>query len=306
VGQAALSVSTVRRGACPLCEASTFTAWRTELLECETCGLVVGDAVWRPSANEELNAQFFDHDVQPAPTAWVRLFEQWNNRRTMSRLRSAGVPASGLLLEVGVGSGSLLVYARQQGMTPAGCDISAAICRRTAAETGIRMFCGALDALPREALFDAIVMNHVVEHVAEPLPLLRAAHRHLRPGGLLHLAVPNVGSWEAHYSSWNSYEPYHLLYFTQQTLRRTVEQAGFDVRVLGTHEAFSSWFLVLTRYVRGMDVSRRPPSTQGRSRVIELGYRTSMIAAGALTWPLRRLQSALGKGAEVFLVARRT
>jgi 2-polyprenyl-3-methyl-5-hydroxy-6-metoxy-1,4-benzoquinol methylase len=252
-----------------------------------------------------LNAQFFDHDEQPAATAWVRLFEHWNNRRTMSRLRRAGVSASGLLLEVGVGSGSFLVYARQRGMIPAGCDISAVICRRTAAETGIRMFCGALDALPREALFDAIVMNHVVEHVAEPLALLRAAHRHLRPGGLLHLAVPNAGSWEAHYSSWNSYEPYHLLYFTRQTLRRTVEQAGFDVRALGTHEAFSSWFLVLTRWLRGMDVARRPASIQGRSRVVEFGYRTSMIGAGALTWPLRRLQSALGKGAEVFLVARR-
>jgi hypothetical protein len=40
------------------------------------------------------------------------------------------------------------------------------------------------------------VMNHLLEHVAGPVALLNAARGRLRSGGLLHLAVPNVGSWE--------------------------------------------------------------------------------------------------------------
>jgi hypothetical protein len=258
---------------CPLCSGAVFSTWHFGLVTCESCGLVVATAVWRPAANERLNAEFFDDEDEPVASFWTRLFERMNNRRTLRRLSDAGSTARGKLLEVGVGNGSLLTAARTQGYNSSGCDL-----------------------------------NHLLEHVADPVALLIAARRRLRPGGLLHLAVPNVSSWEAQLPGWNSYEPYHLLYFAPDTLQIAAQKAGFDILSVGTHESFSGWFLALFRTFRSQRPSRRARLSvrhpKRTSPGIEALYRIGMISVGALTLPLRRLQATLGRGDEVILLCR--
>jgi hypothetical protein len=41
-----------------------------------------------------------------------------------------------------------------------------------------------------------------------------------------------------------------------------------------------------------------------RAAVVEHPYRLAMVAAGVVTWPLRRVQGALGRGDELVMVAR--
>ena len=295
-------------GSCPLCSGGVLSTWDFGLVRCAGCGLVLATEVWRPAANELLNAEFFDDEHEPASSFWIRLFERVNNRRTLRRLLDAGKTAHGTLLEVGVGTGSLLTAALSHGYRPYGCDISAAVCSRIIRTTGISMYCGQLQSFPGNDLFDVIVMNHVLEHVADPVALLNAARRRLKSGGLLHLAVPNVGSWEARYACWNCYEPYHQLYFTPDTLEVAAQKAGFDILSVATHESFSSWFLALVRTLRGQRLSHRAwLAVHQRKRTspgIEALYRITMIVARVLTLPLRRLQEALGRGSEVILLCR--
>ena len=265
-------------------------------------------AVWRPAANEQMQEAFFGESYEPIRSLWVRLFEALNNRRTMKRLRGhAGL--AGDLLEIGVGSGSFLAYAQTRGFAPLGCDLSPAICRRVERNTGIRMHCGHLESLPDQQRSDVIVMNHVLEHVSDPKSLLKAARARLKPGGVLHLAVPNVAAWEARLAGWNSYEPYHLLYFTPRTLRATVEDVGFEILEVNTHESFSGWFLAILRTL--LKKAHSAQAQQGANMrakrstsIVEHGYRLTMVAWGVLTLPFRRLQELLGKGDEVILLAR--
>jgi 2-polyprenyl-3-methyl-5-hydroxy-6-metoxy-1,4-benzoquinol methylase len=292
-------------GPCPLCSGAVFSTWRFGLVTCRSCGLVVTTEVWRPAANEVLNAAFFDDEQEPVVSFWTRLFERMNNRRTLSRLLDGGNPARGKLLEVGVGSGSLLTAARSHGYSPCGCDISAAACRRISRTPGVSVYCGLLQSFPGDDLFDVIVMNHLLEHVADPVALLNAARKRLRSGGVLHVAVPNVGSWEAAWPGWNSYERYHLLYFTPDTLQIAAQKAGFDILSVVTHESFSGWFLALFRTLRRQRLphhSSMAHQSKRTSVVIEALYRLAMIGAGALTLPMRRLQGALGRGDEVILL----
>ena len=294
---------------CPLCGGSQFTDARFGLLRCVQCDLVVNEVVWESAANEKLNEVSFGDNYVPVRSFWVRMFENLNNRRTISCLHCAADVTCGRLLEIGVGSGSFLTYAKAHGYSPCGCDLSAAICRRVEQSTGLSMHCGLLESMPDNQLFDVVVMNHVLEHVSDPVAFLNAVRVRLKPGGVLHLAVPNVGAWEAMLPGWNSYEPYHLLYFTQKTLRLVAEKSGFKIHHLTTHESFSGWFLAILRtllkkdHLKPVQQSQRASIRQPTS-FVEHAYRVVMITWGVITLPIRRIQELMGKGDEVILLAR--
>lgn len=84
--------------------------------------------------------------------------------------------------------------------------------------------------------FDAVYSSQVLEHVPDPLRFLRNALQCLRPGGILHLDVPNgdgLTSWvRAHNPAaagiGEIVPPHHLIAFTSQSLRMGLDRAGFS------------------------------------------------------------------------------
>jgi SAM-dependent methyltransferase len=95
---------------------------------------------------------------------------------------------------------------------------------------------GVIHELPLEeatlpaASFDLVSLLHVLEHVPDPRATLTEAHRLLKPGGVLLLALPNAGSLEAKLfgSSWYPLDlPRHYWGFAPRTLTRLVEECGF-------------------------------------------------------------------------------
>jgi SAM-dependent methyltransferase len=219
------------------------------------------------------------------------------------------------MLEIGVGTGSFLQEARERGFEVLGCDLSQAICERVKRERGLPMYCGRLATLAGKGSFDVVVMNHILEHVSDPVAFLRDVNRLLRPDGVAHIAVPNIACLESGLPGWTSFEPYHLTYFKPETLKRAVIASGFSIEREETHESFSGWFLAVLRtglgVNRGGALVRRNPrggQTSGdspRPMVVENAYRLAMVVAGGLLWPLRILQAILGRGDEVICVARK-
>jgi SAM-dependent methyltransferase len=103
------------------------------------------------------------------------------------------------LLDFGCGAGGFLKYLRERGQLAGrpleltGHDVgSYADLLRT--KDGFRIL--DLDALAREpdATYDVISMIEVIEHLPEPLELLRLVARLLKPGGLLLLTTGNLES----------------------------------------------------------------------------------------------------------------
>lgn len=81
---------------------------------------------------------------------------------------------------------------------------------------------GSLEALPvDDGSFDAVLSTQVLEHVAEPLRVLRELHRVVRSGGRLYLTAPLIG--ELHE------EPYDFFRYTPYGLRHLLCNAGFQV-----------------------------------------------------------------------------
>jgi len=298
---------------CPVCVGRHFARFAFGLVRCTACGLVVSPEIWKAGTNELMEKEWFGDDYKARISMWVQLFEKWNNRRTLRRLQRAGC-RGGRLLEIGVGSGSFLQAARESGFQVVGCDLSQPICSKVRDEYGIEMLCGSIDALGETHVFDVVVMNHVLEHVHEPVKFMQSVARALVPGGIAHVAVPNLACLEASLPGWTSYEPYHLSYFVPLTLTRVVMCTEMGVESMETHESFSGWFLAVLRTIAGVNNLRVANRTSGESPaqnkpvrmvVLEHLYRIAMVALGAVTWPLREMQGRLGRGDELVCIARK-
>ncbi|MEW6593508.1 MAG: class I SAM-dependent methyltransferase [Thermodesulfobacteriota bacterium] len=99
------------------------------------------------------------------------------------------------LLDVGCSSGAFLHTAREMRVRGVGVEpcIEAATAARDA---GLEVHHGVLEEIPFAVdSFDVITLFEVVEHVREPLSLLCACHRLLRPGGVVFLKTANTSSW---------------------------------------------------------------------------------------------------------------
>lgn len=85
--------------------------------------------------------------------------------------------------------------------------------------------------------YDAIFLRHVLEHHPQPLRLLGDLAAALKPGGKLHIEVPNRRSlWAGIFGRYyvGYYLPRHLFHFDRASLSGALEHAGFrevDVRL---------------------------------------------------------------------------
>jgi 2-polyprenyl-3-methyl-5-hydroxy-6-metoxy-1,4-benzoquinol methylase len=296
---------------CPICSGSAFSDYRLGLIQCTTCDLVVSISIWHEESNEALEDEWFNEAFRDVPSRYVSQFERIKCMAVLRRVAKAQPPGR-RLLEIGVGHGTLLQAAQAVGFEVVGCDLSRAICHHVETTFNISMHCKPLSSIAGNGIFDVIVMNHVLEHVNDPVAMLRDVKRLLVPNGIVHIAVPNVACWEARLSGWNSYEPYHLSYFQPSTLQRAVDDSGLSRLSLSTNDSFSGWFLAVLRTALGVNpltgtgksASLRSQSRASRDGLAEHAYRLSMIASGVLTWPLRKLQGWLGRGDEAVCIAK--
>lgn len=85
--------------------------------------------------------------------------------------------------------------------------------------------------------YDAIFLRHVLEHHPQPLRLLGNLAAALKPGGKLHIEVPNRRSlWAGIFGRYyvGYYLPRHLFHFDRASLSGALKRAGFresDVRL---------------------------------------------------------------------------
>lgn len=144
--------------------------------------------------------------------------------------REAGKP--GRVLEVGCGSGWMLKAFADRGWTAVGVERGVQEVRQARVRFGLPVFVGDLGALRVGTQFDLVVMVHVLEHVPDPVAILRDCGKLLKPQGALVLAVPNLASWQARLfgRQWFHLDvPRHLVHFTPESLAFALVQAGFDV-----------------------------------------------------------------------------
>lgn len=152
-------------------------------------------------------------------------------------------PVSQRVLDIGCGDGATLQFLKARGVArwTCGVDINTVALERARAAGVDLVVPGSLDELelPLEAAsFDLILCLDILEHLADPWAVARAAADLLRPGGILVASIPNVqslrvigpllaGRWD--YKDCGILDQGHLRFFTKRTAIALLQQAGLTV-----------------------------------------------------------------------------
>ncbi len=153
-------------------------------------------------------------------------------RRTVGEeVRFLQYKRQGRVLDVGCGSGNWLAFMQDLGWKGIGCDFDPSAVQ-AAAQRGLDVRLGPIETQNfSDAEFDAVTLNHVIEHLPNPLETLRECLRVLKPGGSLFVATPNANSLShtVFGKDWRGLElPRHLFVFTPNALSSLLLKAGFD------------------------------------------------------------------------------
>jgi 2-polyprenyl-3-methyl-5-hydroxy-6-metoxy-1,4-benzoquinol methylase len=237
-------------------------------IECERCEL----GLTTPQlSDEELGRyyadayyeDFYEHSGGHGRGALTRLRDALARRAAARRysrppFRFEGV-SHGRLLDVGCGSGELLEHFAARGWEPYGIDPSpaaAAAARRRGAKAHEGTL---LDHRWQGETFEAIVFQHSLEHVVDPIAALEQALSLLAPGGVLAITVPNWSSWQRHLyrGYWFVLDlPRHQQHFSPRALTGLAEKLKLEVEEVGTSStaiatAYSVHFLLAGRWTPG-------------------------------------------------------
>jgi SAM-dependent methyltransferase len=188
------------------------------------------------------------------------------------------------VLEVGPGAGGLSLALAARGARMFAVETARAgleILRRRLPEAGVALVSEKRAGLPfAEASFDALVAQHVIEHLADPETAVSEWRRVLAPGARAAVATPN-----AHYPDPAHFaDPHHVRVFSAEELAALFAGADFWVETVYT------LFPYLPRFPGRGRVSallsglfRRLPHFSARGRTLMLAARRPRSAPEAGT-----------------------
>lgn len=280
-----------------------------DIIHCAMCGF--RHAVPLPSP-EQLDREYRENYYsEEKPTYLVHAGEdqQWAELAQTDRLdafeRILG-PGRRRLLDIGSGPGFFLKTAKARGWDAKGIEPS----RQAAAHArsmGLEVAEGFFGAETAGALgrFDAIHLNNMLEHVPDPIGILRAAGGILEPGGILCVGVPNdfsplqvASAATQNTGEWWIAPPHHLNYFDFSTLSNLLERLGFLVTERTTAFPMEAFLLMGDNYVTDPALGR--PAHTKRKR-----FDLSLEAAGMkeVRRAFYRALAETGIGREAIVIA---
>jgi SAM-dependent methyltransferase len=251
--------------ACPACGGGPLVAWRTvpgsdpalpgdyALARCPACGSAATVAPAPAAAHEQGAYGGGSPRGSGLAAPLLRAFD----RRRLTFLARAGARPPGRLLDVGAGRGRFVAQARAAGWDAEGIEPSLRGVAGARA-LGVELQQAGIDeAVVAAGSLDAAALWHVLEHLDDPGAALDRIAGWLRPGGLLVIGVPNLGSVQARAGGARWYHldvPRHRTHFTVRGLHALLRRHGLEPvsthHLLAEHNPFGLWQSLVSRVTR--------------------------------------------------------
>ena len=214
-------------------ERRSVTTWDLlALLGCKRCGL----AFSHPLPTEAELTAFYsrpggwesrtegDPDADQAADLERKLASKHRSYARVRDLLAPHLPPAGgplRALDFGCGLGTWLDVLQDDGWETVGIE-PGPLQREHASRRHVM-----LDAPPTEPTFDLVIVNHVLEHLRDPLTTMRALSACTVEGGHIFISVPDLGRLPAH-NRWRYVKnEHHICSYTVEALRSLLGLAGF-------------------------------------------------------------------------------
>ncbi len=226
---------------CPVCHSEQTELFLTKKARkfflCRNCSLQFidqlssgGDLYNRNYWNQENSRQ----DASCGYTAYLAEEEVLKKyfRDILSQVNKL-LPNSGRVLDIGCSFGFFLEVMKARGNWQVyGVELSSEAVRGAKKRLKSKnIYHQTLEAAKFPAnYFDFVTIFQTIEHVDNPLELLKEARRILKPEGVMLIATPDSGGWQAKLMGgrWFSYRHLdHLLFFNYQSLSEALNRSGF-------------------------------------------------------------------------------
>jgi len=206
---------------------------------------------------------------EPCAIGWL-ISSLYFPNRAMAALKRLNPPKEAAILDVGCGSGHLLLDLQNLGFRClAGVDPY--LESQLDYQGGLTVYKKTLDQF--EGRFDVIMLHHAYEHMDNPLEVLKALSRLLNPDGTIILRIPVASSygWRHYGVNWvNLDAPRHLFLHTTSSIGHLAKQTGLAI-VQSVQEADDGVFWASEAYARDIPMSDpRFPFNSLRKRLLGL------------------------------------
>ena len=217
--------SAVQCPACRAADATIATEWprvgKYKAAACWGCGLLFAN----PQPAPEVLAAYYspqgDWRAERKTADAQTKGKGRGGRAVLARLDEYIPPGRRSVLDFGCGTGPWLNMLQDAGWQTCGIEPSsdAAFVRHQR-----------LEDIPGDQRFDLVVAYHVLEHLPDPLAILKQLAASLRTGGLLFVSVPRLDKVMEHRDArYCLSPPHHIVSFTEACLRCLLARAGFEV-----------------------------------------------------------------------------
>lgn len=189
-------------------------------------------------------------------------------KKVMAQIKR--IKSSGKLLDIGAGSGILLEAALALGFDAEGVEPSRWL-HEKAVKLDLPVHLGVFPQ--KNALkgpYDIVTLIDVIEHVSNPVELIKEIKKVLKPNGILVVVTPDVDSYMARllkYKWWH-FRIAHIGYFNKQTLNLTLHNAGFKLFKLSRPTWFFSVAYLLERVSKYLPGNKTLPSPDFINRMV--------------------------------------
>lgn len=225
------------------------------VVQCTQCGFYYTDPMpfWDDDDLQTLyNVEYFGDES----TWWHHVRTEVDPRRRLGAIAREIKGARLRLLDIGCGQGYVLEHALQRGWEVWGLEPSKTWAEKTASRLGVKVWAQRVEYadLPAKSC-GVIFSDSVIEHLAEPMAMMKLIRQVLKPGGIAYLVTPNADALVNHFRDLmfrvgRSYRapyieplcsPYHVIGFTPHSLTVLAERTGFEVRRLWVRHGREEW-----------------------------------------------------------------
>ena len=211
-----------------LCKVNLVYGTLFDLVECGECGVIYFDPMPTPAQLAEFySATYYDFDrgrEEGKGMAFARRLTKWKQ--------------TGRFVDVGCATGFFINGIKNNSRWEVyGTDFGESAVRYARDALKLNVVQGDLaDAHFPDQHFDYVHVNNVLEHVLDPLSLLKECRRIVKPDGVFFLSVPNgyndsldlIEFFNVEHQPARSKNG-HIFFFKAKTLNRLFEHFGFEI-----------------------------------------------------------------------------